>query len=94
MSKFGFQDGRVKVTAAIFYAPATRWGGAYSFTLVCTSVSPSIILCITVLVSATPPRVFYAGFETCTTLQTCIEHVYKGKRILIQLFFAEYCPLE
>ena len=34
------------------------------------------------------------GFETCNTAQTCTEHVQRGNRILIQVIFAELCPLE
>ena len=29
------------------------------------------------------------GFETCYTVQTCIWHVHKGSRILIQVIFSE-----
>ena len=47
-----------------FYAPAMKWGGAYSFTLVHTYVHtyvrPSHFFS-TVLVSTTPPKVFDAG---------------------------------
>ena len=46
---------------SIFYVPATTWGGAYSFTLVRRYVRPSVRLFSTVLVSATPPKVFDAG---------------------------------
>ena len=31
-------------------------------------------------------------FETCYTVQTCIEHVHEENRILIQVITAEFCP--
>ena len=31
------------------------------------------------------------GFETCYTVQTCIWHMLKGNRILIQVKIAELC---
>ena len=33
------------------------------------------------------------AFETCNIIQTCIEHVRRGKRILIKVIIAELCPL-
>ena len=34
------------------------------------------------------------GLETCNMVQTCIEYLHKGNRILIQVFIVELCPLE
>ena len=34
------------------------------------------------------------GSETCNTVQTCIEHVHKGNRILIQIIIAELYSIE
>ena len=33
------------------------------------------------------------AFETCNIVQTCIEHVRRGNRILIKVIIAELCPL-
>ena len=33
------------------------------------------------------------GFETFNTAQTCIEHVHKGNRVLIQSLLQNYVPL-
>ena len=33
------------------------------------------------------------GFETCNTVQTCIEHVHKGNSIMIQSLLQNYVPL-
>ena len=34
------------------------------------------------------------GFESCNTVQPCIEHVHKGNRIWIRSCFAQLCTLE
>ena len=44
-----------------FHAPATKRGGAYNFTLVHMYCHPSVTLCSSLLVSATPPTVFDTG---------------------------------
>ena len=33
------------------------------------------------------------AFETCNIVQTCIEHMRRGNRILIKVIIAELCPL-
>ena len=49
------------VVWGVFYGPATKWRGAYSFTLVTTYVRPSVTHFSTVLVSPAPHTVFDAG---------------------------------
>ena len=34
------------------------------------------------------------GFETCNTVQTCVGHMYKGNRILIQVIIGKLSPHE
>ena len=71
-----------------FYAPPQSGVGHIVLPLsVCTSVT----LLSTVLVSATPPKVFDAG--TWNTVQTCIGHVHKGNRILIQIIIVSVFAL-
>ena len=34
------------------------------------------------------------GSETCSTVQTCIEHVHKGNKSLIKIIIAELYPIK
>ena len=80
-----------------FYAPATKWGGAYSFALVCMSVCKYIhkyvTLCSTILSRKLLLQYLMQIIETYNTVLTYIEHVHKGNGILIQVIIAELCPL-
>ena len=76
----------------LLYAPATKWGGAYSFTLVRTYVRLSHFL-VLFLSPQLLLKYLMQGLETGNTVQTCIGHVHKGNRILIQIIIAELHPL-
>ena len=64
---------------------------------VCTSVRPSISPSHFVVVFLSLQLLLQnlmKGFETCNTVQICIERVHKRNRVLIQVIIAELCPLE
>ena len=79
--------------SSVFYVPATKWGGAYSFTLVRTYVHPSNIL-VLFLSPQLILKYLMQGLETWKTVQICIGHMHKGIKILIQVIIAELHPLE
>ena len=65
----------------------------YSCPFALSSVCPSLF----VVLFLPPPKLLLQyvmqAFETCNIVQTCIEHVPRGNRILIQVIIAELCPL-
>ena len=81
----------------IFMPPPQSGEGHIVYILVSTYFHPSFGPSHFVVVFL-PPQLLLQfsmqGFETCSTVQTCIEHVHKGNRILIQVIIAELYPLE